>query len=75
MQLMASVVYLFIFPLNIENVHPKRCIGVDGDYKSASNSVKQITSKSFESPTFSNAASSSINVINNKLLVSAQCNL
>ena len=57
-----------IFPLNIENVHLKQCIGADDDSKSASKSVVQFNSESFETPTFSNAASSSINIINNELL-------
>ena len=54
-----------IFPLNIKNVHLKRCIGVDDGSESASNSVAQVTSESFKTPSFSNAASSNINIINN----------
>ena len=32
------------------------CIGVDDDSESASNSVAQVISESFEAPTFSNAS-------------------
>ena len=55
-----------IFPLIIEDVYVKRCNGFDDDYESTSNSVAQIT---FEIPTFSDPASSSIIVFSNQLLV------
>ena len=47
-------------------------ISVDDDSESASNSIAQVTSGSFEAPTFTNAPSSSNNIINNELLVPAQ---
>ena len=73
LQIIVSAVYnsfrgTGIFPLNIENVHLKRCIAVDDDSESAINSVAQVTFESFENPSLSNAASP----INNDLLVPAQ---
>jgi len=60
-----------IYPLNIQNVHLERCIGIDDD-SDMNNSIPQASMENVEIPSTSSTAPSRINIVNNQLIVPAQ---